>query len=311
MRARSADEIDAQVRGRAFTFLEEQSTLHPEGIPARILTAGFDFEGRRVRLLFLGRGIFKPAAVQVPLSINTAPPKPGKPRPYDDRFEGDVLYYKYQGTDPQHPDNQGLRQAWRREIPLVYLHGLLPGRYRAVWPVYVVGDDPGSLTFSVMVDRDVASLSGPASGAGASLDRAIERRYATRQVLVRLHQDSFRARVLHAYRERCSVCRLRHPELLEAAHILEDRHPQGRPDVSNGLALCSLHHSAFDRNVLGVRPDLNVEIRRDVLDEIDGPMLVHGLQGFHGTKLGVPHRDSEKPAPDFLAERYDRFRKAS
>ena len=61
---------------------------------------------------------------------------------------------------------------------------------------------------------------------------------------------------------RLIVCRLRHWELLDAAHILPDKHPLGEPVVPNGLALCKLHHAAFDADILGVRPDLRIE-RRD------------------------------------------------
>lgn len=45
----------------------------------------------------------------------------------------------------------------------------------------------------------------------------------------------------------------------------------GEPVVPNGMALCKLHHAAFDRNILDVRPDLRVAIRQDVLEEIDAP----------------------------------------
>ena len=137
------------------------------------------------------------------------------------------------------------------------------------------------------------------------------RRYITTLVQRRLHQQAFRERVLLAYRVACSICRLRHRELLDAAHILPDRHPRGEPLVSNGLALCTLHHAAFDRQVLGVRPDLIIEVREDVLREADGPMLLHGLQGFQGARLGVPRRDDQQPNREFLAERYDLFRQAS
>ena len=54
---------------------------------------------------------------------------------------------------------------------------------------------------------------------------------------------------------------LRHHELLEAAHIVADSDPEGEPVVSNGLALCKLHHAAFDANILGVHPDYRVEVR--------------------------------------------------
>ena len=61
-------------------------------------------------------------------------------------------------------------------------------------------------------------------------------------------------------------------EEFDAAHILPDGHPRGEPVVPNGLALCKLHHAAFDGHVLGVRPNLAVELRLDILREPDGPM---------------------------------------
>jgi len=117
--------------------------------------------------------------------------------------------------------------------------------------------------------------------------------------------------VLRAYRATCSICRLKHYELLEAAHILPDGHPLGLPIVPNGLALCKLHHAAFDRYIIGIRSDLRVEVRPDVLEEPDGPMLKHGLREFHGASIVVPSRREERPNADFLAERYELFRKAS
>ncbi|MPZ54406.1 MAG: hypothetical protein GEU79_17050 [Acidimicrobiia bacterium] len=128
-----------------------------------------------------------------------------------------------------------------------------------------------------------------------------------RIVRQRRHQASFRVSVLAAYRERCSICRIRHRPLLDAAHILPDREG-GVPEVTNGLSLCKIHHSAFDARILGLRPEhgqsdtvsaLTTEIRHDILTEIDGPMLQQGLQELHGTTLtcpGTKHRDrTEKP----------------
>ena len=47
--------------------------------------------------------------------------------------------------------------------------------------------------------------------------------------------------------------------------ILPDTHPRGKPVVPNGLAICKLHHAAFDANILGIRPDYTVDLRLDVL----------------------------------------------
>ena len=91
---------------------------------------------------------------------------------------------------------------------------------------------------------------------------------------------------------------------------MPDGHPQGLPIVPNGLALCSLHHAAFDVHLLGVRPDYVIELRPDILDEADGPMLEHGLQGFHHKPLIVPRANALKPRREFLEERYATFKKA-
>jgi putative restriction endonuclease len=69
--------------------------------------------------------------------------------------------------------------------------------------------------------------------------------------------------------------------------------------------MCAIHHRAFDANVLGIRPDHVVEIRRDILDEIDGPMLRHGLQEMAGTTITRPGRALLAPDPSRLEERYE------
>lgn len=303
-------DVDAAVRVRAFEFLTELRHIHGDSpLPRAALERGFDFEGARVPLLG-PQGIFKPAVLpEVPLSITTAPPVENRPRPYDDTFaEGGLLRYRYRGTDPRHRDNVGLRIAMERQTPLAYLHGIIPGLYEAAWPVYIVGDDPGSLTFSVAVDDELAQRTTAQFHDAAAVNA--RRAYVTAVVQRRLHQQAFRERVLEAYRRCCAICRLRHSELLEAAHILPDGHPRGEPIVPNGLALCKLHHAAFDSYILGVTPDLEIHLRADVLNESDGPVLRHGLQGFQGTRIWIPRHPLSRPNRDFLAERYEMFRKA-
>jgi putative restriction endonuclease len=305
----SPEERDRQVRAAAFVFLTRQVELHGEVLSIEVLRRGFDFQGLRVPLVG-PQGIFKPAVIPtgIPLSITTVPVVEGKRRPYEDEVDEEgLLLYRYRGTDSQHHENVGLRRAMIDQVPLVYFHGILPGQYRPEWPVFVVEDDPASLTFTVAVD-DPAALRPDL--APAVVDEA-RRRYVTRLARQRLHQLAFRQRVLRAYSGACAICRLRHQELLDAAHILPDSHPLGEPIVPNGLALCRLHHAAFDRHILGVRPDLIIEVRGDVLAETDGPMLVHGLQDAHGGSLIVPRRPGDRPRPDLVAERYEIFKAAS
>jgi putative restriction endonuclease len=293
---------------QAFAFLVAQVARRGDVVPFRVLREGFTFDGRRVPLLG-PEGIFKPAVLpEIPLTLTTAPPKPGQPPPYDDHHADGVLRYRYRGTDPNHPDNVGLRRAMQRGTPLIYLFGVVPGEYIPVWPVFIVADAPDALTFSVAIDDPQVALHAPlATTPGVDEGR---RSYVTRVVQQRLHQQGFRVRVLHAYRDRCAVCRLRHTELLEAAHILPDGHPDGRAVVPNGLALCKLHHAAFDRHILGIRPDHVIELRHDILAEEDGPMLRHGLQQFQGARIEVPGARALRPDPDYLATRFELFQRA-
>ena len=74
--------------------------------------------------------------------------------------------------------------------------------------------------------------------------------------------------------------------------------------------LCRLYHAAFDRHFVGVREDFVVEVRPDLLEEHDGPMLVHGLQGLQGTRIILPRARELRPDPELLHRRYERFRAA-
>ena len=267
-----------------------------------LLAEGFDFQGSRIPLLN-PQGIFKPRILAAPLSITTVPNSP-----YRDDLSGRTLRYAYRGTDPQHRDNRGLRFAMEHRLALVYLYGLRPGEYMAAFPAYVVGDRVNELFFDVAID-DLHAATAVGEGSVVAENRAeIRREYVTSAVRRRLHQQAFRARVLDAYRTRCAFCRLRHQELLDAAHITADAHPDGAPLVSNGLSLCKLHHAAFDRHFLTVRPDYVIQVRASMLEEEDGPMLLHGLKEMHGRQIIVPSSEAQRPDPARLEERYQVFR---
>jgi putative restriction endonuclease len=302
----AADEIG--LRLALFEWLADERERSGEVFSRDRLAAGVSLLGRHVHVIG-PQGIFKPVGFSVPLSITTSPNSR-----YSDRFESDTLLrYAYRGSDPGHPDNVGLVRAMTERVPLVYFHGIEPNAYVAVAPVFVVGADPVRLFFHVQADdmsafvRDVAS---PARSRVAD-DAAPRREYVTATVKRRLHQVAFRERVLRAYRERCALCRLGHRALLDAAHITPDADPMGEPLVSNGLALCKLHHAAFDQFFFGVTPDYRIDVRRSILEEADGPMLVVGLQQIHGQLIELPRQVAQRPDPERLRLRYQAFDRAS
>ncbi len=294
---------DQRVRTAAFEWLTEQVSIHDDVLPRDVLAEGFQLDGHRVPLIG-PQGIFKPAAMQLPLSITTSPKGP-----YTDHIDSDgLLNYSYRGIDPNHRENVGLRVAMENHLPLVYLLGLVPGRYHPLWPAYVIGDSPELLTFAVSIEH--VTQAAPDIGSGENERRIAEvpREYSVSLTRTRVHQRAFRELVLRAYRNQCALCRLRHTELLDAAHIMPDAEPEGDPKVSNGLALCRLHHAAFDKYFVAVRPDHIIEVRPDVLKESDVPTLQHAIQGLHGQHIVLPSRLDERPSIEFLDRRYERFR---
>ncbi|MCY3610472.1 MAG: HNH endonuclease [Gemmatimonadetes bacterium] len=290
---------DAQVRTATFEWLNSQRSELGDVLPRTVLVRGFEFRGKRIYVIG-PQGIFKPAALRIPLSITTSPKGP-----YRDEFGPDgLLRYRYRETGPDHRDNVGLREAMLNGLPLVYFHGVLPGRYVAVWPVFVVADSRSGRAFSIAVD-DPAHL-GLSGGVGE--DARLRREYVTVQTRRRLHQQAFRERVLRAYQHQCTLCQLRRDELLDAAHIVPDSEPEGVASVNNGLALCRLHHAAFDRFFVGVRPNYIIEVRQDVMADRDGPTLRHAIQGLNGRRIVLPRRKVDYPDAEALSKRYERFR---
>ena len=107
------------------------------------------------------------------------------------------------------------------------------------------------------------------------------------------------------------MCRLPFGELLDAAHIQTDA-DGGAARVSNGLALCRIHHGAFDTNILGIDADYHVSIKESVLETFDGPTLQHALKDMHGAKLAqLPTHRHERPDRSLLDERFQKFMRAS
>ena len=296
---------DDDVRSSCFASLDVLCAKFGDDLPyAGGLDSGFPFRGQRVPFLSYMKGIHRAAVQQGPaaLSINTS-----SASPYEDEDTPDGVLYAYRAGAVDQPDNRALRAAHDLGVPLVYFVGTRPGWYKPFYPCYVVDDDRGA--------RRVLVTRGAMEGAFEDrepvlMDDPIERRYAVREMRVRVHQARFRGRVIPAYRSQCAICRLKELRLLDAAHIVGDADVLGKPAVNNGLSLCAIHHRAFDQNLVAVTPDYDVAVSQRLLEDEDGPML-DLLKGFDGTAIVVPQRRSHRPDPERLAVRYSRFVEAS
>jgi putative restriction endonuclease len=305
-------DFDARLRLAVFDRVSVLRRLSGGLVSARDLSLGIEFEGQHVPIWNQQRGIYRPAVLGssgAALTIVTTAPRSGKPAPYDDHLgeDDDWIAYRYRGTDPSTFDNLALRRAGELQRPLLYLVGIRPGEYDPLYPAYIVADDPATLTAHVSIGAPI-TVREPLANVDATF--AIERRYHTIAVKQRLHQRKFRELVLSAYKQRCAMCSLGHAPLLDAAHILEDKDERGRPEVPNGVALCKIHHSAYDANILGISPDYLVHVKEAVLAEHDGPMLRYGLQALQHQRIWVPSAIAQRPRIDYLADRFERFHAA-
>jgi len=113
--------------------------------------------------------------------------------------------------------------------------------------------------------------------------------------------SSFREKILMAYEYKCAVCGLGARlgdslVALEAAHI--KWHHAGGPDVvSNGMALCSLHHKLYDRGAFAISKDHRLAASAKIHN---GKQLEEVLLRYQGKKINLPLNPLEIPNQEFL-----------
>lgn len=288
--------VETALRLRVIDWVRQRAEANG-GFLHRQELLSFRIDGRDLPIIDFSRGIRNPQDFASTLSIVTS-----ATGPYDDvEAEDGLLHYAYRKGDPFSGDNRKLRTAMETGQPLILFRKEQPNYLTPVLPVYVVDDEPENRRFVIALDEafrfmgEIRDLAEP------------QREYARRLARQRLHQPAFRTRVLLAYDTRCAICELKHGSLLDAAHIVPDSEEHGVPTTSNGLALCKIHHAAYDQNMLGVSPDYRVAVNRALLDEVDGPMLRHGIQEMHGREIVLPRRRADRPDRDGLAWRWERF----
>jgi putative restriction endonuclease len=292
---------DDHVRSSCFASLDVLCARFGEELPyPGGLAVGFAFRGGRVPFLSTQKGIFRAAVQTGPaaLSIQTS-----WKSPYGDSEVETGYLYAYRAGPIDQPDNRALRGAFALQVPIIHFVSTRPNFYKPIYPCFVVEDDPIAGRVLVSPGKMVGPID---EREPVAIEDPIEREYVFRQTRVRVHQTRFRARVVPAYGDRCAICRLKESRLLDAAHIVGDLEDLGEPTVSNGLSLCSIHHRAFDHDLVGITPDYEVRIASRLLEEEDGPML-ELLKGFHREHIVVPTRSSWLPDKHRLEQRYARF----
>jgi putative restriction endonuclease len=292
------DARDDMLRASAFSALDVMRARLGDSIPLRGgVSEGFVFNGKRVPFLNYQKGIFK-AGEQIGTAALSVLTSSKSPYGADEEAENGY-WYAYRAGEKGESDNQYLRAAHRLQVPIIYFRSFEKGWYTPIYPVFVEHDDP--ITRRVFLSPGVATVMGDSEPVVG-----VTREYTMQMTKRRLHQGRFRGLVMQAYAQKCTICQLKEPRLLEAAHIRADSHPDSASTVTNGLSLCSIHHRAYDEALVGIDPDYRVHVAKEMLEEKDGPML-DLLNASHGNTIVLPRRVEQQPDRELLAERFERF----
>lgn len=134
------------------------------------------------------------------------------------------------------------------------------------------------------------------------------RKYIKREYEIALRNINFRDRILKIYDHTCVICGLQ-LSLVEAAHIVPVSEG-GTDELTNGIALCSNHHLAFDNNLIYLDKDLQTCLNSKKISNLSNSNFHSGLEEFTkscnlGNKIKPPIEIRYRPASKYIAHRLE------
>ncbi len=130
-----------------------------------------------------------------------------------------------------------------------------------------------------------------------------QRREIIRTITTKYRERKFRGAILGAYKHQCAFCRVQ-LSLLDAAHILPVSAPGSTDEIVNGVALCKLHHFAYDGNLVSFDTRYRIAVSRTRVAELEAASRHGGLAKFEAglrPSLYLPAHPSHRPNPTYIA----------
>lgn len=290
------------IREDIFRWLDEQMVELESPIMSRAKLQTYMYQGHSIKLLNTSRGIQNPKELDTTLSVMTSVRQ--DTGYIDEMLSERVIKYSLDSADPDKGSNKKLLSALDSGDPIIYFkpHDNKPGIFEAHYPVYVRSFDPIEKVVYLELEEEFTVYGDPIKLV------TNKEEYKKRIVKVRQNQQQFRAQVMYAYSAICSVCRLNQYTLIDAAHITPFKESTSVAHVSNGLALCKLHHAAYDQNLLGISQDYQIKIHDSLLlDNDPSESLRVNFIDLNGETLFVPGAAQLQPDRDRLKERFVSF----
>ena len=117
-----------------------------------------------------------------------------------------------------------------------------------------------------------------------------------------LRDRRFGDQVLSAYNHRCAFCEVQ-LRLLDAAHILPVAHPDSNDQVINGVALCALHHRAYDAALITFDTGYAIQVSKPAVAQLANAGLQGGLPQFRAAlrpSLLLPKVKASHPSAEMI-----------
>lgn len=185
-----------------------------------------------------------------------------------------------------HRNNEEIAVAFRPEFLVDYAINA-----KALHETGAAVLDAGLLNnLDAVTDEQVASVVGA------------ERKNIISQIVRKYRAHDFRSRVLSAYRHQCAACGVQ-LELIDAAHIVPVAEPSATDETTNGVALCKLHHAAFDRNLISFDHRYRIEVSDRQVERLTEANLIGGLRQFQRhlrDAIILPADRRDYPNPDYV-----------
>ena len=288
---------DVALREAAIRHCRLLSLTWGEAVPYAELARGFLYSGTPIKLVG-PQGVFKPKEMSDgPLTLLSTLASTYE----DEHLDGDEVLYDYAPRTREHDGLKRIASQGKAVILLKQVKEKPRPEYMVFAPVAVLGFDDAARKVRLNLGAAQIETAGVPSPAPSVFSKA----YTETVAKARLHQAHFRKETLAAYAGRCCVCELRERPLLDAAHIVPDRLPEGVAWVRNGMAMCPTHHRAYDQNLLVVTESYRVEIRDDRLGDVGSEATRRMLLDYHGREIIRPKDEQLWPEPGLLRRKIE------
>jgi putative restriction endonuclease len=129
-----------------------------------------------------------------------------------------------------------------------------------------------------------------------------QRKYAMLSTKRAIRALDFSRRVLGAYEHKFAICGMQ-LRMVDSAHILPVADPNSTDQTANGVALCTLHHRAYDRGLVTFDSKFRVHINKAMVEILVGDDRADGLDVFKRNLrpfILTPADKRDRPARAFV-----------